>query len=559
MFTPGQLAEIRDAAAAVVHEFAWKKRPRGRVQYWLPDGREDIPANRLYGQAAQRAARRAQAAGAAAPPPAANPAGPQWTDEDRRDFEMRPDAATPAGTSFDFDILDIEPVAFPEPDASAPADDGPEGATRWGTPELQADWSRHVGTLTPHQVVGAPPGSRATVTRSSAGQLLVDVSHPSLAQCRRLVYAEGGERYVRNLVFEVKGDRQNAGLGAEMFARQVAELSAAGFSHIECYAAGPPYNGYATWPRFGYDQSIDTLDSLQQAKVRAEFPDAKSVLDILATPEGRDWWMGKKGPDGRRTGGNGFSLNRAVFDLRPGSRSMRVMAAYLAEKEAAKKSTSPPSRTTPSTAPGRNSATGDRRFSEVYCYAGWGDWKPDGPGHMKSPGGRRLTNAAYQKLSKGKAPPKPAEPSKPEEKPGLLRRAVSGVADKAAAAYDWAKDRYGPRTAKAIVGAGALGVPIPVPGAVLATAAPVLAVAELNRAIFGGPKKPSPTPPTPVPPKKPAGKPDPALGIAKAKAEVARAAADRARRPGSGEPPDRVAWLEARARKAEDDLRKLGG
>lgn len=569
MFTPDQLRGLKDAAAAVVHAFVWKKRPRGRVQYWLPDGKEDVPGNRLYGQAAQRAARRAEGTTPApAPPsPTASPtpasAAPQWTDEDRRDFEMRPADPAVAAAVPDFNILDIidaEPLSSPEPDAATSATADPEGTTTWGTPELAADWSRHAGAVTPHQVVGAPPGSRVVVRTSPDGDFLVDVSHPAIAECRRLVHAKGGKRYVKNLTFVAKGEHQNSGLGADVFARQVAELSAAGFSHIECYAAGPPYNGYATWPRFGYDQAIDTLESSQQAKVRRKFPDAKSVLDILATPEGRDWWMGKKGPDGKRTGGNGFSLPRAVFDLRPGSRSMRVMAAYLAEKAAAKKSPSPPSKKPPSIGPGKSSAAGSPSsrawrsrhmlgYSEVYAYAGWGDWKQIEGGKWRSPGGRVLSDAAYQKLSKGKAgtpaptTPKPEEPPKPEEKPGLIRRTWN-------ATYGAAKERYGPRTA----GAMAAAVALPIPGSILAVPA-LAAIGEIDRALTGGPKKPSPTQPNPVPPKKP----DPALGIARAKAEVARAAADAARKPGSGVEPDRVAWLEARARKAEDDLKRLGG
>jgi len=41
-----------------VYTFAWKEGPRSR--YWLPDGKEDTPANRLYGARAQAAARAAQ-------------------------------------------------------------------------------------------------------------------------------------------------------------------------------------------------------------------------------------------------------------------------------------------------------------------------------------------------------------------------------------------------------------------------------------------------------------------------------------------------------------------
>jgi hypothetical protein len=44
-------------------------------------------------------------------------------------------------------------------------------------------------------------------------------------------------------------------------------------------------------------------------------------------------------------------------------------------------------------------------------------------------------------------------------------------------------DRYGPGYARAIVGAGLVGLPIPIPGSTVLTAAPVLAAAEVHRAL----------------------------------------------------------------------------
>ncbi len=46
--------------------------------------------------------------------------------------------------------------------------------------------------------------------------------------------------------------------------------------------------------------------------------------------------------------------------------------------------------------------------------------------------------------------------------------------------------RYGPAYAKMIVGAGIASLPVPVPGAAIAFAAPLLALAEMHRAISGG-------------------------------------------------------------------------
>ena len=110
-----------------------------------------------------------------------------------------------------------------------------------------------------------------------------------------------------------------------MFAEQVANAREAGFDWIECHAAGfkgGVYNGYYTWPRFGYDQELDTLRDQNTAEAaKRDFPEAKTVLDIMKTKEGRDWWKE-----------NGADLHKAKFDLREGSRSMKILEAYLHER-----------------------------------------------------------------------------------------------------------------------------------------------------------------------------------------------------------------------------------
>jgi hypothetical protein len=84
-------------------------------------------------------------------------------------------------------------------------------------------------------------------------------------------------------------------------------------------------NGYYTWPRFGYNESIVSIrkkDPDLARKIREEFPDAKSILDVMITKEGRDWWKA-----------NGTDLFNARFDLQEGSRSRFVLDTYLEERE----------------------------------------------------------------------------------------------------------------------------------------------------------------------------------------------------------------------------------
>jgi len=61
----------------------------------------------------------------------------------------------------------------------------------------------------------------------------------------------------------------------------------------------------------------------------------------------------------------------------------------------------------------------------------------------------------------------------------LVHRAVGKVKD----TYGVLVQRYGPGYARAIVGAGLVGLPIPVPFSTALTAAPVLAAAEVHRAL----------------------------------------------------------------------------
>lgn len=85
------------------------------------------------------------------------------------------------------------------------------------------------------------------------------------------------------------------------------------------------FNGYYTWARFGYDYPISSLDGTTAARARTKFPGARTVQDIMKTPEGRDWWFSY-----------GSGMGDAKFDLTPGSRSMEVLTKYGIAKRAKK-------------------------------------------------------------------------------------------------------------------------------------------------------------------------------------------------------------------------------
>ncbi len=242
------------------------------------------------------------------------------------------------------------------------------------------------------QVVGAPTGAKVTVHFASAPSapapsVEVTVEHPLYTATRKIMVDERGRRFVYNEEIRVNPESTGQGVGAAVFSQQVKQAHAAGFAYIKCVAGGDgassantwrkakerfpqaksladvanypggqewlanprnkDMNGYYTWPRLGYDQSIRKPNGqpyydLQEAVER--FPEAKSVQDILSTPEGREWWKA-----------NGQELTDTRFDLTPGSRSMQILDAYLEEKAAAKKLTSAPTTKPPSTAPGPDS------------------------------------------------------------------------------------------------------------------------------------------------------------------------------------------------------------
>lgn len=236
-------------------------------------------------------------------------------------------------------------------------------------------------------VVGMPDDAKVTVTEAGALEPLfsddapldgcvgvrVKVEHPDMDRVNRFVgYDAEGTPFIRNEILELKKGAQGTGAGETIFAKQVEAASSAGFGYIQTHAAGgfgQAMNGYYTWPSFGYDQALDDPASDGPAfdKARALFPDAKSVLDIMAVPrvdlppdefaetkaklEALDAKL-KKAPKARDTitGAdwwkvNGTDLHNARFDLDPGSRSMAVLGARRKKSApAVTKSTSRPSK-----------------------------------------------------------------------------------------------------------------------------------------------------------------------------------------------------------------------
>lgn len=141
-----------------------------------------------------------------------------------------------------------------------------------------------------------------------------------------------GEWIMKNELFVI-GKDYPPGYGTRALRRQMEAAGKLGIARVQTDAAGGKgsgygkrYNGYYTWPRLGYDGPVPTeYDKGGKLKVPPELHpgvprDKLLVSDLMATPEGREWWKA-----------NGTTFE-ASFDPRPGSRSMQVLDAYMKEK-----------------------------------------------------------------------------------------------------------------------------------------------------------------------------------------------------------------------------------
>lgn len=136
-------------------------------------------------------------------------------------------------------------------------------------------------------------------------------------QAKRRIFGEAGALILENAVF--RAAKTGTGIGLRLFSQQVQYAKKLGVQEIRVLAyRAPGWNGYYTWARFGYDGPIP-------ANVFAVMPihlrSARTVQELMALPGGKEFWKV-----------NGDSYD-GVFDLRKGSRSLRVLSSYMKEKE----------------------------------------------------------------------------------------------------------------------------------------------------------------------------------------------------------------------------------
>ncbi len=179
-------------------------------------------------------------------------------------------------------------------------------------------------------MVGAPDGAEVTI-RLLHRELDIEVEHPAFAgsQHRSITKSRSGDFEIINHSFFLNKQFRGKGeIGPQVVARSVENAQKFGVSKIHIPQAirggidphtnRPSAAGYYAWPRFGWDAPLGNISwSQTRREVGEAFPEAKTIQDVMATKEGRDWWQK-----------HGSQINDLEFDLEEGSRSMEVFQKY---------------------------------------------------------------------------------------------------------------------------------------------------------------------------------------------------------------------------------------
>jgi hypothetical protein len=178
------------------------------------------------------------------------------------------------------------------------------------------------------RIAGAPPGASVNI---GLGEKEVTVSidiikdGKSIGQMFRELMLE--KKFIKNHSFDMDEDQRGKGYGAHALVQEVRAAAAAGFTHIETYAAGggpsstararlSGANGYYTWARLGF---LPTHPIAMKSPSKMGWSRI-DMMRMMSTETGRKYW---------KKHGNSFDAN---FDLTPGSVSRRVLEGYAKAK-----------------------------------------------------------------------------------------------------------------------------------------------------------------------------------------------------------------------------------
>jgi len=167
---------------------------------------------------------------------------------------------------------------------------------------------------------GALDGAALNVSVRKGRELFVEITHPLIVRQERGFRRDAsGELYIWNHYFEKRHDAP-PGVGIRSFKTQVAGARQLGVTRIELWAAGDAmdtsYNGYYTWARVGFN---DSLSDAERKRLPRRFARVKTINELIRR-NGHQVW--------KEIG----SAHKMTFDLADDSSMMMIFKAYLEEK-----------------------------------------------------------------------------------------------------------------------------------------------------------------------------------------------------------------------------------
>lgn len=231
------------------------------------------------------------------------------------------------------------------------------------SPYAQSGVEAHLNNLFPHlnraqalravaHITGAPDDARVRLS-DHGDKLHWEVEHDDLIDTNfgdMYIDPDTGKKHIyldyyfpnRNGIAREIGKDTGSGIGTHMMNKMATAATQHGFDQIDLMAFGAHPNlfpmwshgtGSRAWPAMGFDAPIKEIgrnthgnyEARQVANqlhddIRTNFPHAKTLQDVLATPEGREFWKN-----------NYFNIDHAHFDLTPGSKSHQILAARAAD------------------------------------------------------------------------------------------------------------------------------------------------------------------------------------------------------------------------------------
>lgn len=172
-------------------------------------------------------------------------------------------------------------------------------------------------------LTGAPDGSAITVRQGAAGIELI-ARNPAMfdwpAEFSLVALSGTSDTMLLDEAIMIKKGLP-AGIGLRLFGRQAMAAEGLGIETIALEAAGSAisstFNGYYTWPRYGFDAG---LTAAEVARLPKHLSQAATIADLMDSESGRRWWLA-----------NG-AARFMEFDLTAGSRSWQTLCIVLKEK-----------------------------------------------------------------------------------------------------------------------------------------------------------------------------------------------------------------------------------